>query len=95
MPACFKTLPPHREKVDKNVAQRVAAGFVTDVIVIFRSVYRKPDQRVLLAPEPEARAAKIQILESAVMKSLDVWPHLLAKLSEMPWPRRIMPRIWI
>ena len=37
MPARYKTLPPPREKVEKNVAQRVAAGFVTDVIVIFRS----------------------------------------------------------
>ena len=79
MPARLKTLPPHREKVEKNVAQRVAAGFVTDVIIIFRSVYRKPEQRVLLAPEPEARAEKIQILESAVMKSLDVVAGALLK----------------
>ena len=69
-----KQTPPavYREKVEKTVAQRVEAGFVTDVIVLFRPQYRKAEQRILEALEPEAREEKIQVLESAVMKSLDV-----------------------
>ena len=69
-----KQTPPavYREKVEKTVAQRVEAGFVTDVIVLFRPQYGKAEQRILEAPEAEAREEKIQVLESAVMKSLDV-----------------------
>lgn len=62
----------YREKVEKRVAQRVDAGFVTDVIVIFRPKYRKSEERILTALEPEARTEKIQVLEAAVMKSLDI-----------------------
>ena len=61
-----------REKVDKTVAQRVEAGFVTDVIVIFEPHYRKAEQRILEAREPAALPEKIQVLEAAVMQSLDV-----------------------
>ena len=61
-----------REKVDKTVAQRVEAGFVTDVIVIFEPHYRKAEQRILEAREPAALPEKIRVLEAAVMQSLDV-----------------------
>ena len=60
-----------REKVEKAVAERVAAGFVTDVIVIFRPEYRRAQQRILEARESEARAEKIRVLEAAMLKSLD------------------------
>ena len=61
-----------REKVEKTVAQRVEAGFVTDVIVLCHPQYGKAERRILDALEPKAREEKIQVLESAVMNSLDV-----------------------
>ncbi len=80
----------HREKVEKTVAQRVEAGFVTDVIVIFRPSYRKTDRRILATREPEARWEKIQVLKSAAMKSLDVVAGALlrrnARMSIPGWP---------
>ena len=68
-----------REKVEKAVAQRVEAGFVTDVIVIFEPRYRKAERRILEAREPSALPEKIQVLEAAVMQSLDVVAGVLLR----------------
>ena len=68
-----------REKVEKAVAERVAAGFVTDVIVIFRPEYGRSQKRILEAREPEARGEKIRVLEAAMMKSLDAVAGALLK----------------
>jgi len=84
-------LPVHscREKVEKAVAERVAAGFVTDIIVIFKPEYGRSQQRILKAREPEARDEKIRVLEAAMMKSLDAVAGALLKRG----PSRSIPSL--